>query len=246
MRLRAEASPGLVFVAALPDPPGRGTLDPDERHHVVQVLRAVPGDRVRATDGRGALATLRLIETGRAASFEVESLERLPRGAAACIACGVPEGARADWLVEKLAELGVHRFQPLDTAHESWRWSAARARRFERLALAALKQSRQLFRLEVAAPLPLAAWLGGLAEGDLRWLADREGAPVPAGAPPDRPFTGASGPAGGWTEAERTALLEAGFRPVQLAAGVLRAETAGVALAAAWARGAAPARASRP
>ena len=46
------------------------------------------------------------------------------------------------------------------------------------------------------------------------------------------------GPEGGWTDAERTGFLNAGWKPVSLGSQVLRAETAAMAalaiLGAAW------------
>jgi 16S rRNA (uracil1498-N3)-methyltransferase len=236
--LRADAAPAFVFIAELPEPGGRGALAADERHHVVQVWRAAPGDRLSATDGRGALATLRLLDTGREAAFEVEYIERAERPQAITIACGAPEGARADWLIEKLAEFGVDRFQPLDGARDAWRWSAARAERFERLAIAALKQSRQRFRLIIAPPEPAQQWLASLTPGGARCLADRGGLPPGELPAPAGVAVGVSGPAGGWTGEERASFLSADFRPIRLASGVLRAETAGLALAALLARGA--------
>lgn len=230
--MRGDAAPAFVFVPELPDVGGAGTLDPDESHHVLRVCRAGVGDTLHATDGRGALARLRLTGAGRRAAFEVQSIDREPAGRMTCIACGAPEGSRADWMIEKLAELGVGRFQPLDTDRGAWRWSATRRERLERLALAGLKQSMQRFRIEILDPQPLESWLAGLPGDGARWLADREGEPPPAPQPAAGSWIGASGPAGGFTAEERRRLIEAGFVPVRLAAGVLRAETAALALAA--------------
>jgi 16S rRNA (uracil1498-N3)-methyltransferase len=235
MPLRGDAVPAYVFVPEIPDPGGTGRLDSTERHHVVRVCRAGVGDTVHATDGRGTLATLRLTGVGTDATFEVESREQAVRGARTCLACGVPEGTRADWLVEKLAELGVATFQPLESARERWRWSPARRERLERLTLAALKQSMQTFRLVIEEPVAVRTWLEGLPAGVPRWLADREGN-VPGVSPGDPVAIAAGGPAGGFARDEREALLAGGFEPVRLAPGVLRAETAGVALAAWLAR----------
>ena len=231
--MRGDAAPAFVFVAELPDAGASGSLDPDESHHVVRVCRAAAGDRLHATDGRGALARLRLTAAGSPATFEVETLDRQAPAGMTCVACGAPEGARADWVIEKLAEFGILHFQPLDTARARWRWSGGRRARFERLALAGLKQSMQRFRLEIRDPLPLETWLAGLGGGEARWLADRDGStPGPEGLEAMRPWLGVGGPAGGFTPGERESLIGVGFEPVRLAKGVLRAETAAVALAA--------------
>lgn len=237
--MRGEAAPAFVYVPELPEPGASGWIEGDERHHLVNVCRAAPGEAATATDGRGRLARIRIGALGRRVAFEVESIETVPRAHASCVACGMPEGARADWLIEKLAELGVAVFQPLDTARGSWRWSSARAARSGRLATAALKQSQGAHLLEIRTPVDVRAWIEGVAPGSgTRWLADAQGAPP--GAPGPGGFTGVSGPAGGFTEAERRLVLDAGFEPVRLGRGVLRAETAGVALAALWAAGSHP------
>jgi 16S rRNA (uracil1498-N3)-methyltransferase len=232
--LRAEAAPAFVYVPDLPEPGASGWIEGEDRHHLVNVCRAAPGERATATDGRGRRAAIRIGSVGRRVAFEVESVEILPQGAAALIACGAPDGARADWLIEKLAEFGIAEFQPLDTARGRWRWSAARAARFERLALAALKQSRRVHRLRAADPIALPDWLRAHDARGTRWVADASGGYVPSAPAPGR-FTAVAGPAAGFTGAEREALLGAGFAPVRLGAGTLRAETAGLALAALWA-----------
>ena len=235
-----EAAPAFVYVPELPVAGASGWIEGEERHHLVNVCRARPGERATATDGRGRRATIRLGEVGRRVAFEVESVERVGRGPLAAIACGAPEGARADWLIEKLAELGVGELHLIDTARARWRWTAARAARGERLAVAALKQSRRAHRLRIAAPAPLADWLAGLPRGGTRWLADVAGAGVHE-PPGDSAFLAAAGPAQGFTPEERAALVRAGFVPVRLAAGTLRAETAGLALGVLWAAGSAEA-----
>jgi len=235
MPLPGDAAPAFVYVADLPEPGASGWIEGDERHHLVTVCRAASGESATATDGRGRRARIRIGAIGRRVAFEVESVETVPAGPGVRIACGAPEGARSDWLIEKLAEFGVAAFQPLDTDRARWRWSPARAGRLGRLAVAALKQSRSAHRLDVAAPVSLEEWLraGAGGEGATRWLADAGGGP-PAAFATSGAFTGVAGPAQGLTPGEREALRAAGFTPVALGPGTLRAETAGIALAALW------------
>lgn len=239
MPLRGEAAPAFVYVPELPAAGAGGWIEGDERHHLVNVCRARAGERATATDGRGRRAAIRLGEVGRRVSFEVESVETVDAGPAAVIACGAPEGARADWLVEKLAELGIAELQLLDTDRARWRWSAARAARAERLALAALKQSRRAHRLRIRPPARLDEWLQGIPPEATRWLADATGAPAGVRRR-SGPFAGAAGPAEGFTMAEVASLTGAGFAPVRVGSGTLRAETAGLALAVLWATGEGP------
>ena len=143
----AEAAPALLYLPGLPGAGARVELAGPEAHYVARVCRARAGERLEATDGRGTRATLRLVEVRGVVAAEVESVQREPASRPCWVLCGAPEGERSDWLVEKLAELGVVRFQPVDTARASWRRAAGRRGRWERLAVAALRQSRRPFDL---------------------------------------------------------------------------------------------------
>ncbi len=234
----AEALPALLYLPALAGPGTQVDLDAAEAHYVARVCRARAGERLEATDGRGARATLRLVTVRGGVRVEVEAVRHEPLARPAWVLCGAPEGERADWLVEKLAELGVTRFQPVDTARGAWRRAADRRERWERLAVAALRQSRRVHRMAILEPTPLDRALAGLPAGCGRWLADADGLPVPGTtAGQGLPGVGLIGPSGGLDGGERDAALEAGFRPIRLADARLRAETAALAWAAWWASG---------
>ena len=208
-------------------------LGPEEAHYVTRVCRARTGDRVGATDGRGALAELRVLPTRDETRVQVETLRHLPAPPPAILACGPPEGDRADWLVEKLAELGVTQFQPLECERAPWERFAKRRARMERLALAGMKQSRRVWRVVLADPLAPSAWIERLPDGPTRWIADAGGETAVIGARPGG-NCGAVGPAPGYSALERRSFEAAGFRPVRLADARLRTETAALCLAGTW------------
>ena len=231
----AEASPSLLLVEKLPGVGGGVVLPEDESHYLSRVCRARPGDRVSATDGRGGLATLRLVEGGKAAMLEVERCERSERARSAWVLAGPPEGERGDWLVEKLAELGVAAFQPVDCERAGWERMRGRAERWRRLAVAALRQSRRRFLLEIREPVPFAEALAGLPREGARWLGDRAGPAASAVPPPERGLAvGLIGPASGLSGAERASASEQGFSPICLSDSRLRTETAALAWSCWW------------
>jgi 16S rRNA (uracil1498-N3)-methyltransferase len=236
----AEAAPALLYLPGLPAAGACVELDDAEAHYVARVCRARVGERLEATDGRGARARLRLTEVRGVVAATVEAVTREAVARPAWVLCGAPEGERADWLVEKLAELGVARLQPVDTARGSWQRAGQRRERWERLAVAALRQSRRTHLMAVEDPLPLERALHGLPPGGGRWLADAAGEPI------ERPplqegarGTGLIGPSGGLEDREREAALRSGFLPARLSDGRLRTETAALAWAAWWAAGSA-------
>lgn len=231
-----------MWVPELPEASGMVELSREESHYLMRVCRAREGDGALATDGRGALARLRVASVGERVRAEVESIERgLPDQARrrAWILCGAPEGQRADWLVEKLAELGVEAWQPIDCARGHWRATAGTLARWRRLAVAALRQSRRRHLMEVREPVTLDLLAPGLPSGTARWVADpdgRHGVESPAGL---GCAIGAVGPASGFDGREKALLAELKFEPICLSDARLRAETAALAWAAWWAMGSA-------
>ena len=233
----ADAAPSFVLLAESPVAGSRITLSVDESHYLARACRARSGDRVSATDGRGALATLRLVEIGEPVTAEVETCERAESEREAWVLSGAPEGERADWMVEKLAELGVGVFQPLECERDSWRPAVRRIERWRRLAVAALKQSRRRFLLEVRAPLAIERAIETLPAGAERWLADPAGSNAGGMSSGAREVVGVIGPAAGLSDAEKRALEKAGFRCIRLSDGRLRTETAAISWASWWAAG---------
>jgi len=234
--LAAEATPSFLYLPGLPAAGEELVLPEEEARYVTRVCRARAGECAQASDGRGALARLRLLEVRGGVRARVESREARARARVCHVLCGAPEGGRGDWLVEKLAELGVARFRPVECARGRWPAHGERLARWRRLAVAALRQSRSPHLMEVLEPTPLAEALAGLPPEANRWLADAEGPPADrAGLGETGMAAGLIGPSGGLAPDERQGALAGGFRPVRLAEARLRTETAALAWAALWA-----------
>lgn len=202
---------------------------------MARVCRARPGDLVEATDGRGALAVLRLTQVRGDVVAELVSITREEPRRQAWVLCGPPEGERADWLVEKLAELGIVRFLPVDCDRAVWKRARGRRARWGRLAVAALRQSRRLHLMAVDEPVRLEQALADLPSEATLWLADASGAaPAPERSGPAGLAVGLVGPAGGLTDRERVLAIRSGFRPVCLSDARLRTETAALAWGVWW------------
>jgi len=237
--LPADATPAWLALEALPAVGESIAFGEDDSHYLRRVCRVRAGEHVTATDGEGGVAELRLDGSGRELMGVVERRETRERGPVAWVLCGAPEGERADWLIEKLAELGLAVFQPFDCERGRWDKAGRRFERWQRLASAALRQSRQAFRMRVRNPLPLAAALALPEAAGSRWLADPAGRPASSFATPASPAVGAVGPPGGFTTAEWATITAAGFEPICLSRSRLRTETAAIAWGAWWAAGSA-------
>ncbi len=208
-------------------------LDAEESRYVARVCRARLHATLSATDGRGGLARLRIVTLGARVRAVFEHLEERPRAREAMLWCGAPEGTRADWMVEKLAELGVSALQPLQCARGTWNATPARLERWSRLAGAALKQSRQAWRMRILEPAGIEAVLAGATGRASKWIADPEG-PRPGREADLEHSIGVIGPSGGFDPAETRLFEASGFRAMSLASSRLRTETAAIAWACWW------------
>ena len=233
MRSAADGSPSFVYLPALSLPQAGDELaiEGEEAHYLRRVVRIRPGETVTATDGRGALAELHVLESGQSVRAEVSARRLVRRPGELRLWCGAPEGDRADWLVEKLAELGVAALQPVDAERGRWERAESRAERWRRLAIAALRQSRSAYLLEILPARPLAELLKAGSPEGAAWLADPAGTPFnPSGLAKAPRATAAVGPSSGFSPVELKRLEECGFVAIRLTAGRLRTETAALAL----------------
>lgn len=219
------------------------TLRGDEAHHALHVLRRSVGDEIIVFDGRGQRATARIVHVA-AGELVADVMDRTVDQSTRVliIATAIPKGERADWLVEKCAELGVSELIPLLCERGQVSPGAGKLTRWRRKADEAAKQSGQARSMAVREPMALAvaietcagggpAWYG--APGAARSLAKAIGDAV-AG---DAASGGASiwiGPEGGFSPEEVALLGQSGAQAVSLGGTILRVETAAVAAAAVW------------
>jgi 16S rRNA (uracil1498-N3)-methyltransferase len=225
---------------------GRTELPAPAARHLRDVLRLGQGDVVEAFDDSGATALARLDTTtpGRV-SIEIDAIVA-PATAdfTWTVAVAAPKGPRADWMVEKLSELGTAAMIPLVTARSVSSPGGEKTDRWVRLAAEAARQSRRAGVMKIAPLTPLAEAVAEIGAGESGWyFSTRPDAVSVSGlthAKPPRLLRLFIGPEGGWTEEEEMAFNAAGLTAVKLTNTVLRVETAAIvaaALAAVWAAG---------
>ena len=233
MRSAADGAPSFVYLPALASEPDEVTIGGDEAHYLRRVVRIRPGETVTASDGAGTLAELVVLDAGAGIRAEVRSRRAVARATALEVWCGAPEGDRADWLVEKLAELGAATLRFVDTERGRWERAEQRAARWDRLTVAALRQSRSAHRLAILPPAPLAEALAGAWPVGPSLVADAAGGPyLPGAAGEMKAVRIAIGPSGGFSDGERKLLVSKGFIATRLSSSRLRTETAAIVLAA--------------
>lgn len=217
---------------------GLVAVEPAQAHHARDVLRLADGTTVEVFDdaGRVAQGTL-VVEHQRDVFVRVETIREQKRVIDLTVAAAVPKADRADWMVEKLSELGVGRFIPVAAARSVVLPEGKNKRdRWVRLATEAAKQSRRVGVMRIDELRSVAEVTDGAGQST-RWYLSTEADAVPVARAVSELRPGAKllafiGPEGGWTEEERRQFADAGVIAVRLTDTVLRVETAAVATAA--------------
>lgn len=210
--------------ASVPDEVGtRVVLDDEVSRHLLQVTRVPRGAEVVLFDGRGRSVVARLVgRVDRRAELEVVSINPYePPAVELWAGLAVTKGSRFETAVRMAVELGATCIQPILAARSVARGD--RHDRWQRVIDGAVAQSGQSFTPQLRSLAPLSAVLVETDQTMVRWICV-PGAPAVPGSP--GPAAVLVGPEGGWTDAEVTAAVDAGWCAVGLGAGVLRAETA--------------------
>jgi 16S rRNA (uracil1498-N3)-methyltransferase len=224
------------FYINCPLAPGVVSIQGAEAHHLATVCRLRPGDRVCLFngDGREYAAEVLTVERRKhaAVSLRVESaaspMRELPFPLE--VAAPLPKGDRAQFLLEKLTELGVTTFVPLHTRRSVVHPGEARHDKLERYVIEASKQCGRNVLMAVG---DLADWEEYCRRAELpalRLLAHPGAAAGPATA--GQAAALAVGPEGGFTEEEVEMARAASWQMVGLGPRILRVETAVLVLAA--------------
>ena len=224
------------FFTAGPLAPGEFVLTGPDAHHLASVRRFAPGDRVTLFNGDGREYPAEVLAADRKhVSLNVMAAVEVDRelGFELVVASAVPKGDRADYLVEKLTELGTTRFVPLLTAR-----SVVVPKSVDKFERAVIEASKQCGRNRLMRVGPPEKWDAFARRTDLPpaklLLHTADAEPLP---PLNRSggVVFAVGPEGGFSLDEVAAGLAAGWRALSLGPRILRVETAAAA-AVVWAQ----------
>jgi len=211
---------------------GPVVLQGAEAHHLTHVLRARAGDQVILFNGDGHEYLAEVISVDRrGVELQVRKRNSPARevGHQLIVAAPVPKGDRAQFLVEKLTELGVTRYVPLRTRRSVVHPHEAKLERFERYVIEA---SKQCGRNVLMAIEPIADWEEFCQRGNMpaeRWLAEVGAKSVPGAR--GRDLVVAVGPEGGFVEEELQLAALHGWKSISLGPRILRVETAALVAA---------------
>ncbi len=220
----------------IPAAGGVTRLGEEEAFHAVRVLRLRPGDALRLLDGHGRRAEAEIesvLREGRREAVNVRIVRCEAFTPPACrlrLLVAPPRAKLFNQLLRDAAELGVWRITPILCEFSTARPDGEAADHWRADLVSAAKQSGNPFLPELDPPQSFAAALAAApAAGVFGDVADAD-APFTLSVPPPPELAVWIGPEGGFSQAERTRLLEHGCRPLRLGCWILRVETAVTAL----------------
>lgn len=227
---------GLFYVEALPEVGELAVVGGDAGFHAATVRRIRPGEQLTLGDGAGAVAECRVEEADRD-GVRARVLARrqvLPATPPVTVVQALPKSERSELAIELATEAGADAFLAWQADRCVARWDGPRAdkglRRWQATTRAAAGQSRRAHIPPVDGVLgtsELVAWVGEQVSGGTTVLVlhDAAGAGLPdVSAAPGLAVV--VGPEGGITDAELTALTDAGAVAARLGPTVLRTSTA--------------------
>jgi 16S rRNA (uracil1498-N3)-methyltransferase len=218
------------------------TLDEAETHHAIDVLRMSAGDKAVVFNGRGAEATVEVVEITRKSVTLRKLLQSKspPIGCEITLAQAVPKGKNMDLIVQKAVELGASAIYPLLSERtviqvEEPEEAARKQQKWQAVAIEAAKQCGQNWLPKVHAPRTPKEFFAHPAKYDLMLIASLQPDALSlkkllAENPDKKPKSVLVliGPEGDFTPAEIGLAKSHGCRPITLGPIVLRTETAAI------------------
>jgi 16S rRNA (uracil1498-N3)-methyltransferase len=216
------------------------TLTTEQWHYLRRVLRLAAGAQFIALDGAGQQWQAALTTTEQVATLMAPIIPAVTASVDITLAAALPKQG-FEQVVRQATELGVRTIVPILSDRTLLQPSASKIERWRRIAAEAAEQCEQPWVPTLLAPLAWSTWLGYADAPNQRLIAVARGdyssllsvcwpSPHPASAnisPPRLEI--ATGPEGGWTEAEVTSAIATGYQPVSLGKQILRALTAPIA-----------------
>ena len=211
------------------------TLTDEEARHAAGSRRLEQGDALTLFDGRGTIAEAVVGEIGKRGRDVVLTIAGTRTVASPILplhlASALPKGDRLAVMLDMATQLGMSSFTPLDCERSVVKVSDNAERRWHRILIEACKQSRRPYLPEVQPALSPGALMQHC-KGEV-WIAHPDGAsPTALPSPVGDSLTILIGPEGGFTESEIAMVSACGARKVSLGTGILRIESAAVAMLA--------------
>ena len=125
-------------------------FSPQESKHIYKVLRKIPGEIIKVTDGKGLKWKGKLIQVGNK-NTEVKKIEssliKDTRYELEIAIAPTKNNHRIEWFIEKATEVGIKKIHFIKT--ENSERKEINLSRFKKIAISAMKQSKQFYLPEI-------------------------------------------------------------------------------------------------
>ena len=125
-------------------------FSPEESKHIYKVLRKVPGEIIKVTDGKGLEWRGKLTKVGNknteAEKIESTIIKDIRYDLEIAIA-PTKNNHRIEWFIEKATEIGIKKIHFIKT--ENSERKVINLNRFKKIAINAMKQSKQFYLPEI-------------------------------------------------------------------------------------------------
>ena len=208
------------------------SLEKNNEHHLLKVLRFPVGNTVTLFNGDGFDYQAIVISTKKTCKVEVLSQQKneIESSLDLTLAQGIAKGEKMDFLIQKAVELGVTRIIPIQTERCVVRLKADKVAKridhWQKIANHACGQSGRSVIVDVSLPKTLTELLGKPNQnGFVLHQHATENLQMM-----DKPSkaTVLIGPEGGLSDNEIKEAVQAGFQPIALGRRILRTETASI------------------
>jgi 16S rRNA (uracil1498-N3)-methyltransferase len=203
-----------------------------EHHHIVHVFRRQEGDEITLSSGDGLLANAKIIEIGKK-SLVAEIIEiSNPKKSNPEISVAIPllKNKHDNLIVEKLTELGVKKFYPITTERTVRKGGGNVAEKFQKVAVAAIKQCDNAYLPEISDCINLEELLEKIPENVIPVAALEVGRHklINQVVSPEQSVCIIIGPEGGFSSKEIEMMKQKEVKTISLGNHILRAETAAI------------------
>ncbi len=218
-------------------------LPEEESKHIIRVLRKHKGDRIVLIDGKGNEA-VGIIETDNPKKCEVRvsSILQHKQNRAYHLHIAIAptkQFERMDGFIEKAIEIGVDEITFIETQNSER--DKVNLERCEKIAVSAIKQSKQFWLPKINGIKKLSEFLSAQSENPaqklIAWCEQEQSNSLAQQLSKTNAsrFVVLIGPEGDFTKQEIELAKTTQFIPVSLGANILRTETAGIFVCAAFA-----------
>ena len=210
-------------------------MSAEESAHAVKSRRLRAGQKIRLFNGRGLVASAKMSSINRS-SVQVSIIQCRQFNKNennVSVLTAIPKGDRQRFMVDALCQLGVHQIIPLNCEHSVTRFTDKIAKKWQRFAIEACKQSQNAWLPVIGEQQYLDKWLAQRNSSETRLLFAHADGEIPKNLVntevKNQQSSVCIGPEGGFSAHEIDSFKAAGGIPISLSENILRTETAAIA-----------------